>query len=148
MTDGSLLIAMIVFALLVALLVLLGVGTAVIAARRPQGREEQALAGLEGKAPEGEWMGRGIAIGLAFGMLLGLLMGVVMDDMPLGITLGPGMGVAIGVAIGSALEQRHKDDIRPLTPEERRARTRLLGATLGLLVLGVVLAALLLVIGF
>ena len=148
MTNGFLPIAMIVFALLVALLVLLGVGTAVIAARRPQGREEQALAGLEGKVPEGEWMGRGIAIGLLLGMLLGVLMGVVMDDMSLGITLGPGMGVAVGVAIGSALEQRHKDDIRPLTPEERRARTWLLGATIGLLVLGVVLAFLLLIIGF
>lgn len=148
MTDGFLLIATVVFALLVALLVLLGVGTAVITARRPQGREEQALAGLEGKVPEGQWMGRGIAIGLALGMFLGVVMGVVMDDMSLGITLGPGMGVAVGVAIGSALEQRHKDDIRPLTPEERRARTWLLGATLGLLVLGVVLAAIILVIGF
>jgi hypothetical protein len=148
MTNGFFLIAAMVFALLVALLVLFGVGTAIIAARRPQGNEEQALAGLEGKVPEGQWMGRGIAIGLLLGMLLGVLMGLVMDDMSLGITLGPGMGVAVGVAIGSALEQRHKDDIRPLTPEERRARTWLLGATLGLLVLGVVLAALLLVIGF
>ena len=130
-------------ALIALLILLIAIGMVVVVVRRRQDRNGQALARSEDKPYEGEWMGMGIAIGLALGMALGVLMGVFMDNMALGIALGPGMGVAVGVAIGSALEQKHKADIRPLTPQERRPRMWLLGITLGLglLVLSVVLAS-------
>jgi len=41
--------------------------------------------------------------------------------------------VALGAAIGSALEQKHKDEIRPMTDVERK--TRSWGVSLGLVIL-------------
>ncbi len=46
-----------------------------------------------------------------------------------------GHWLGLGVAIGSALEQKHKDELRPLTEQEQRLRSRLALVGLGALAL-------------
>jgi hypothetical protein len=64
------------------------------------------------KHPRGYWMGIGISIGVAIGAGLGL----ALDNIGAGI----GIGVAIGAGIGTSLEQKNKDNLRPLTEEEKQ----------------------------
>jgi len=61
--------------------------------------------------PKGHWMSQGIGIGIAIGAGIGVALG--------NIAIGVGIGVAIGTAIGSGLEKQHKDEIRPITEEEK-----------------------------
>ena len=72
--------------------------------------------------PKGYWMGLGIALGLPIGMAVGILLGLVFGDPSFGFALGPAIGIGIGTAIGAALEARKKDQVRPLTEEERQAQ--------------------------
>jgi ABC-type Mn2+/Zn2+ transport system permease subunit len=81
------------------------------------------------KHPKGYWMDVGISIGVAIGVALG----PIFDNLGVGI----GIGVAIGTAIGSGLEQRNKDNLRPLTEQERIRQKR--SITIGL-VLSTILA--------
>jgi hypothetical protein len=97
-----------------------------------------------GKRPEGYWQSLGISLGLVMGMAIGLPLGIAMDNIAIGVALGPGFGLSIGVAIGAALEQRHKHEVRPLTDDERRARSR--AALIGVVTLIVGVAALALVL--
>jgi ABC-type nickel/cobalt efflux system permease component RcnA len=90
-----------------------------------------------GKYAEGYWMGIGIGMGLIAGMVLGFGLGLALGNSGLGMAIGPGMGLAIGIAIGAALEQQHKNEIRPLTSEERRARSRMTIVGLVTLAMGV-----------
>lgn len=62
--------------------------------------------------PKGYWMGVGISIGVAIGAALG----PVFENIGIGIAVG----IAIGSGIGASLEQRHKDDIRPPTEQEKK----------------------------
>jgi hypothetical protein len=78
----------------------------------------------ESKHPKGYWVGIGISIGIAIGAGLG----PIFDNFGVGI----GIGVAIGAGIGTALEQRHKDELRPLTEDESKHQKR--GITIGLAV--------------
>lgn len=64
------------------------------------------------KYPKGHWMAVGISIGVA----IGVAMGPLFDNIGIGIAIG----VAIGSGIGAALEQKNKDNIRPLTEQERK----------------------------
>ena len=57
-------------------------------------------------------MGVGISIGIAIGAGLGPLF----DNIGIGIAVG----IAIGSGIGASLEQRYKDNIRPLTEQENK----------------------------
>ena len=82
------------------------------------------MAGLE-KYPQGHWIGIGISIGAGFGVALGS----VFDNLGLGI----GMGMCLGLAIGAALEQKNRDNLRPLTDDEQK--TRRWGVVLGLIML-------------
>lgn len=75
--------------------------------------------------PQGYWTGVGISIGAGFGVALGLLF----DNLALGIAIGAGFGVSIG----AALEQRNKDEVRPLTEQEKTQQKW--GVTLGILML-------------
>jgi hypothetical protein len=68
----------------------------------------------EKKYPEGYWMGVGLSIGVAIGVALGPLF----DNIGIGIAIG----IAIGSGIGASLEQRYKDNIRPLTEQENKRR--------------------------
>ena len=65
-----------------------------------------------GKHPKGYWMGVGLSIGVAIGVALGPLF----DNIGIGIAIG----VAIGSGIGASLEQKNKDNIRPLTEQENK----------------------------
>jgi hypothetical protein len=91
----------------------------------------------ESKHPKGYWMGIGISIGIAIGVALG----PVFDNFGTGI----GIGVAIGVGIGASLEQRNKDNLRPLTEEEQKRQKR--GVAIGL-ALATILGALLIIVYF
>jgi len=62
----------------------------------------------ERKYPKGYWMGVGLSIGVA----IGVAVGPIFDNI--------GIGIAIGSGIGASLEQRHKDNIRPLTEQEHK----------------------------
>jgi hypothetical protein len=79
----------------------------------------------EKKYPKGYWMGVGISIGVALGVALGPLF----DNIGIGIAIG----IAIGSGIGASLEQRNKDNIRPLTEQENKRRRW--AVILGLLIL-------------
>jgi preprotein translocase subunit SecY len=91
----------------------------------------------EKKYPKGYWMGIGISIGIA----IGVAMGPIFDNFGVGI----GIGVAIGSGIGASLEQRNKDNLRPLTEKEKRTQKR--GVIAGMVIL-FILAALLIITYF
>jgi hypothetical protein len=113
----------IVIILLIVVVGIVAVVAAIRAARQSRTEQSSAPAEQHGKYPEGHWLSVGMGIGIALGAGLGVPIGIALGNVALGLALGPGMGVAIGVAIGSGLEQKHKDEIRPLTGEERRMRT-------------------------
>ena len=76
----------------------------------------------ERRHPKGYWM----SIGLSVGVAIGVAMGPLFDSIGIGIAIG----VAIGSGIGMSLEQRYKDNIRPLIEQEekRQKRTITIGA--------------------
>ena len=86
----------------------------------------------ERKYPQGYWMGVGISIGVAIGVALG----PIFDNFGVGI----GIGVAIGSGIGASLEQKNKDNIRPLTEQEQKRQK--LGVVIGLALVGILVLAL------
>jgi hypothetical protein len=79
----------------------------------------------EKKYPKGYWMGVGLSIGVAIGAALGPLF----ENIGIGIAVG----IAIGSGIGASLEQRYKDNVRPLTEQENN-RLRW-GVLVGLLIM-------------
>ena len=107
-------------------LILLGI--VAIAALFLLKRKELEKAPADGKYPKGHFLNKGIAIGIPLGLPIGLAMG--------NISLGLPLGLAIGYAIGASMEEKNKDKIRPLTPEEEERRKNLTKYTLGLLLLG------------
>jgi flagellar basal body-associated protein FliL len=82
-----------------------------------------------GKYPKGHYMGMGMAIGMGAGVALGVAIG--------NIALGPALGLPIGVAIGAAMEQRHADELRPLTEKEQKLQRLAIIGGVVLLVAGV-----------
>jgi hypothetical protein len=56
---------------------------------------------------------------------------------------GIGVGIALGATIGGSLEQRNKDNLRPLTEEEKQRQKR--SITVGLVAVAI-LAALLVIV--
>jgi len=91
----------------------------------------------EDKHPKGYWMSVGIGIGIAIGVALG----PIFDNLGTGI----GIGVAIGVGIGASLEQKNKDNLRPLTNEEQKRQKR--GVAIGL-ALAAILGVFLIIVYF
>lgn len=83
-----------------------------------------------GKHPKGHYMGLGIALGIPLGIPIGLAVG--------NIALGPAIGVAIGIAIGTAWEQKHADELRPLTEREEKLRSKIMLFLAGFFMLGLV----------
>jgi heme/copper-type cytochrome/quinol oxidase subunit 2 len=84
-----------------------------------------------GKYPKGHYMGQGIAMGIPIGIPIGLILG--------NIAIGPAIGVAIGIALGSYLENKHKDELRPMTEAEEKAKEKTMLALAGAALLGIVL---------
>ena len=70
------------------------------------------MSGNDNRHPRGYWMGIGISLGVAIGAALGL----ALENTGAGI----GVGIALGAGIGGSLEQRNKDNLRPLTEEEKQ----------------------------
>src|SRR5512134_2682193 len=89
----------------------------------------------DNRHPRGYWMGVGISLGIAIGAALGM----ALENTGAGI----GVGIALGAGIGSSLEQRNKDNLRPLTEKEKQRHKR--SATVGLIVV-VTLAVFLVII--
>ena len=89
-----------------------------------------------GKVPQGRWMG----IGMGLGMLMGLPLGLALQN----LAVGPALGLCLGVAVGRSLEEKHKAEMRPLTPAEQRTRSRIRVVSLILLALLVIGTAVLL----
>jgi UDP-N-acetylmuramyl pentapeptide phosphotransferase/UDP-N-acetylglucosamine-1-phosphate transferase len=83
-----------------------------------------------GKHPKGHYIGWGIVIGF----MIGFLLGNATDTMALALTLG----LPIGVAIGFGLEQKHAKDLRPLTEKEEKIQRTTMLASMGILILGIV----------
>jgi hypothetical protein len=79
--------------------------------------------------PKGYWMEQGLGIGVAVGVAIG----VAMNNIAIGISIG----VAIGVAIGSGNEKKHKDEIRPLTDEEKKLKKQSVLFLIGTMLIGV-----------
>jgi uncharacterized membrane protein YfcA len=102
-------------------------GLAVYVNRKSGARLETIPEEQRGKYPEGRWMG----IGMCLGVALGLPMGLAMDN----IAVGPAFGLCIGVAIGATLERKHKAEMRPLTADEKRIRSRITAVGLVLVAL-------------
>jgi ABC-type Fe3+ transport system permease subunit len=132
----SYLIAATVVAVLVALVAAVAVLSATRRMRQDRSSQPSSHVEEEGRYPEGHWMGVGLGIGIALGVGVAVPIGIAMDNLGLGLALGPGFGLAIGVAIGSSLEQRHRDEIRPLTDRERRSRVYATIALAGVALLG------------
>jgi drug/metabolite transporter (DMT)-like permease len=87
------------------------------------------------KHPKGYWMAVGIGVGVA----IGVAMGPIFENIGVGIAIG----VAIGSGLGASLERKNRDDIRPLTEQERKRRkwVAAIGITLvGILVLALIIA--------
>jgi hypothetical protein len=112
-------------------------GVAVAVARRAQRSRGAGATTQDGIYPKGYWQGMGIGIGLALGVGLGLALGSAFDDPAVGVAIGPGMGLTIGVAIGAGMEARHKNEIRSLSADGRRMRSRVTLAGIVLVSLGV-----------
>ena len=122
----------ILFVIIIGAIVVVGVGMMMFVLLRNV-RTAQGPT-MQGKYPQGHWMSVGMCIGIAMGSIPSLV-GLVFDDMSSFVAIGPAIGCGIGVAIGSALEQKHKDELRPLTEEEQRVRFRVTVVALGALAL-------------
>ena len=81
--------------------------------------------------PENYWTGQGLGIGIAIGTGIGTALG--------NVAVGVALGVAIGAAIGSNLEKQHKDEIRPITDEEKELQKQTNIFIGGILLAGVVI---------
>jgi hypothetical protein len=86
----------------------------------------------ERKYPKGYWMAVGISVGVA----IGVAMGPLFDNIGVGIAIG----IAIGSGIGALLEQKNKDNIRPLTEQEQKRQKW--GVVIGLALVGILILAL------
>lgn len=80
--------------------------------------------------PKGYWTSQGMGTGIAIGAGLGAALG--------NIAIGVAIGVAIGAAIGSNLEKQHKDEIRPITDEEKEQQKQSTLFAVGILLVGIV----------
>lgn len=97
--------------LIIALIAVLFVVILVFAIRKY--RKQKEIRKKYPGYPKGYWMSQGIGIGIAIGAGIGAL-----NKMGIGIATG----IAIGAGIGSRLEKKYKNEIRPMTEEEKELR--------------------------
>ncbi|MGI6375000.1 MAG: hypothetical protein ACOX3S_03215 [Anaerolineae bacterium] len=123
----------------VAALAVLGAALVALILRTRQSAREPAQPD-DARKPQGYYLSLGVALGLMFGSALA----VALDAGTRGVlpfpTIGPALGLPIGAGIGAALERRHRDELRPLTPREERLQRVATAVALGvsaLVVLGV-----------
>ena len=65
---------------------------------------------------------------------IGVGLGVIMGNLTIGVVIG----VAIGTAIGSGLEKKHKDEIRPITDEEKKLQKQSILFSISTMIIGIV----------
>lgn len=117
------------------MLVLIGVMTLVIGWYAVgMAKKRKALLAKYPGYPKGYFQGQGVGVGIAIGAGLG----VALDN----IAIGVGVGIAIGAAIGSSKESKHKDEIRPLTDEEKALQKQQILFATSILTLGLLVAIL------
>ena len=109
----------------IILIVLLASGGFAFIQLRKQKNIQKKLKGY----PKGYWLEQGIGIGVAIGVAIG----IAMNNIAIGISIG----VAIGIAIGSGNEKKHKDEIRPLTDEEKKLKKQSVLFLIGTMLIGV-----------
>jgi len=126
MEGASQVASMLVFAVIIVIAAV-GLGFAMVAGRKSRASQDAIPEEQRGRYPEGRWMG----IGMGLGMLVGLPLGLALQN----LAVGPAFGLCIGVAVGRTLEEKHKAEIRPLTVEEKRTRSRLTAVSLVLVAL-------------
>ncbi len=90
-------------------------------------RADPDAAALRARRPQGFWTGAGAAVGLALGVLLGVIFGHTVGVSSGGVVIGAVLGIATGAFVGAILERRHRDEARPLTKDEKRARRWMIG---------------------
>jgi uncharacterized membrane protein YadS len=54
------------------------------------------------------------------------------------VYLAPTIGILLGLIIGNYLEKKHKDELRPLTTEEKRRKKQLKISVLVVLIIGII----------
>lgn len=113
---------MIIIVLIAVFIIILGIFAAIKIKKQKELRKKYP------GYPKGYWMDQGIGIGIAIGAGLGVALN--------NIAIGIGVGIAIGAAIGSGLEKKHKDEVRPLTEEEKKLRKQSIMFLTGILIIG------------
>ncbi|MFH1257873.1 MAG: hypothetical protein ABIG96_05900 [Candidatus Micrarchaeota archaeon] len=92
-----------------------------------------------GKHPKGHYLGLGMGLGMVIFTPIGIALSITTGNPGL-MGVGPAIGLSIGLAIGSALEKKHENELRPLTPEEEKFKSIGMKFAIILLVLGAVAA--------
>ena len=110
----------------IILIMVLVVGAFALIQIRKQRKIQKILTGH----PKGYWMEQGLGVGVAIGVGIG----VALNNVAMGIAIG----VAIGVAIGSGNGKKHKDEIRPITDEEKKLKKQSALFLIGMILLGVI----------
>ncbi len=113
-----------IMGLIAVMVLVLGIFAVIQAKKQAEIRKKQP------GYPKGYWMNNGIGIGIAIGAGIGVAMG--------NLAIGVAIGVAIGTAIGSGLEKKHKDEIRPMTDEEKKLQKQAILFSVGTMILGIV----------
>ncbi|TQD24006.1 hypothetical protein [Methanolobus vulcani] len=93
-----------------------------------------------GKYPRGHYMGQGLAIGIAIGIPIALIIH--------NIFYGYIVGLIIGTFLGSRNEQKHENELRPLTPKERELRKKMVLIFGALCIFGIIMFVAMVRFGF
>ena len=86
---------------------------------------------VTGKYPKGHYMGQGIAIGIAIGIPIAIATGNIFG--------GYVVGLVAGTIIGARMENKHVNELRPLTQTEKDLRKKSVLIFGALLVVGIIL---------
>jgi len=92
----------------------------------------------EEKYPEGYYQSKGLALGIGLGYIIMFALLLLIDRMKSFVYLAPTTGILLGLLIGNYLEKKHKDELRPLTKEEKRRKKQLKISVLVFLIIGII----------
>jgi len=79
-------------------------------------------------------MNQGVGVGLAIEAGIGAVLG--------SLSIGDGIGVGVGLGFGSRLETQHKDELRPVTEEEKAIKKQTIVFVPGILLAGFIVSSL------
>lgn len=90
------------------------------------------------KYPKGYYQSKGLALGIGLGYIIMFVLLLLIDRMKSFVYLAPTTGILLGLIIGNYLENKHKDELRPLTTEEKRRKKQLKISVLVVLIIGII----------